>query len=156
MWNSHLRNPFARYSPSSRGHERRAGQRRRIRPALEVLEDRTVPTTFAVGDVFVGTFAPVGDMHDEVKWYHPDSTFVQTLDPLRGPGQLGVAGMAFDKDGNLYAADFETRAVSKFSNTGVLTGTFGGGYGGGPISIVFDAFGNSFVAQANGNIREFG
>jgi hypothetical protein len=117
---------------------------------LERLEDRALPANFALGDVFIGGLVLSTDQ-DYIRWYHPDSTLVQILDAA--PNGLGVEGsVAFDSGQNLYAAENWAGVVSKFDNTGTAQGTFGSAVGN-ANSIVFDAFGNAFVGQVDGNAR---
>jgi len=106
------------------------------------------PVPFKVGDVFVG----VGNG----KIQHRDTagTLVETLDTLQGGF---TTGMAFDTVGNLYVTNFNAHNVRKFSNQGVLVGTFGSGYSGSPESILFDKAGNFYVGAVDGDndIRKF-
>jgi hypothetical protein len=58
--------------------------------------------------------------------------------------------MALAKNGDLYVTGFEANRINRFSTSGASLGTFGSGYNSDPESIVFDAFGNAYVGQADG------
>lgn len=96
---------------------------------------------YTVGDVFAG----VGG--GAIKEFSPTGTLIQTLS---APASTEDSGMTFDLAGNLYATQFTVARVVKFDNAGNFLGTFGGGYSGGPESIVRDFVGNFYVGQADG------
>ena len=104
---------------------------------------------FQFGDVFVAV------KNGLVLHFSSSGTLVDSLNNQL-VGEY-VAGMAFDKAGNLYLADFSASAVSKFDKYGNLIGTFGSGYSGEPESIVFNDSGDAFVGAVDGdnNVREF-
>ncbi len=93
------------------------------------------------GDVFVG--APGG----RVMVFDPSGVPVTNL--YAGTGSE-IGGLAFDASRNLYATHFDTAAVSKFTESGLLTGTWGTGYQGGPEGIIFMPNGNALVGHAEG------
>ena len=107
--------------------------------ALSVLANAAA---FTAGDVF----ASIGN--GLVKEFTPTGTLVQTLDTTRGTGVF-TTGSAFDSSGNLYVTDFNSNAVSKFNNSGVVQGTFGSGYSTNE-DIRVDASGNVFVGNLDG------
>ncbi len=98
-------------------------------------------TTFSDGDVLVSV------SNGQVQWRHADGTLNKTLST--GTGGY-TTGMAFDAGGNLYVTNFSSNSVSKFDNSGNLTGNFGSGYNAAPESIVFDKDGNAYVGHADG------
>src|SRR5216683_875122 len=69
---------------------------RRVRLRLEVLEDRTVPTAFTVGDVFASVSSGM------VKEFHPTGTFVQTLSTGLGGFTTGSAFDSVSASANFY------------------------------------------------------
>lgn len=104
----------------------------------------THATTYQVGDVFVAT------SNSTVQWRHADGTLHSILTTLPSPS---TTGMAFEEFGaqELYVTGFDGNVVSKFNDMGVLQGGFGSGYNANPESILFDANGNAYVGQADGN-----
>jgi len=104
----------------------------------------THATTYQVGDVFVAT------SNSTVQWREANGTLHAVLTTLPSPA---TTGMAFEEFGDqeLYVTGFNGNVVSKFNNMGVLQGGFGSGYDANPESILFDANGNAYVGQADGN-----
>jgi hypothetical protein len=100
---------------------------------------------FQTGDVLAG----VGS--GTIKHFKSDGTLLDTLNT--GAGSTEDTGMAFDAAGNLYATTFEANNVYKFDHSGNLIGSFGSGYNQHPESIVFDASGNMYVGQADGQAQ---
>src|SRR6185437_1778794 len=104
----------------------------------------------AMQTVTVASAAPfspnvfVGVSGGNVQEYAPDGSLVGTHST--GVGGT-VAGIGFDKTGNLYAVDLTAGNISKFDPTGNLIGSFGGGYNCQPEMIVFDGAGNAYVGQ---------
>ena len=98
--------------------------------------------------VNASTFPPgiyVGISGGTVMQFGTDGTVLKTLST--GAGGT-VAGMDFDKAGNLYAVDFTAANVTEFNLTsGSAIGSFGSGYNCQPESIVFDGAGNAYVGQ---------
>jgi sugar lactone lactonase YvrE len=101
---------------------------------------------FANGDVF----AAVGS--GQVQHYSAAGALLETLNTTRGGY---TTGMAFDGSGRLYVTNFSAASVSRFNTNGTLdnhtfvnTGALGGA---GTESIVFDATGNFYVGNADGN-----
>jgi tripartite motif-containing protein 71 len=65
---------------------------------------------------------------------------------------LGITGITFDHQGNLYVAEFDDDVIYKYSTSGNLLATLGGhGSGAGqleaPDKLAFDAEGNLFVTE---------
>src|ERR1035441_9849261 len=85
----------------------------------------------------------------EIKEFTPSGALVQTLDT--GNSATYTAGSAFDAAGNFYVTDFSSNAVTKFTATGQLVGSFGSLYNADPESITFDSSGNVYVGQADGS-----
>ena len=109
------------------------------------------PQPFAQGQVFAGA---AGGM---IFVYSPTGTLVQVL----GSGNIGgnIGGIAFDSNGNLYAANptailaNNTGTVERFGSDGsgpttFGTGPFGNGYESNPQSVVVSPTGDVYVAQA--------
>ena len=109
------------------------------------------PQPFAQGQVFAGA---AGGM---IFVYSPTGTLVQVL----GSGNIGgnIGGIAFDSNGNLYAANptailaNNTGTVERFGSDGsgpttFGTGPFGNGYESNPQSVVVSPTGEVYVAQA--------
>jgi sugar lactone lactonase YvrE len=75
------------------------------------------------------------------------------------PGQS--FGLAFDRSGNLFAADFSDQTIYQFAPDGTQTifeGPSAFQPGGGPLDLAFDAVGNLFVSEGadpTGRILEF-
>src|ERR1700730_3125676 len=86
-----------------------------------------------------------GTSGNQVNEYKPDGTLMQTLTTFG----VGPGGSRFDANGNFYVADFRGQTVDKFDANGASAGTFGGGYGQRPESILFDRSGNAYVGQAS-------
>jgi hypothetical protein len=90
--------------------------------------------------------------------YKYDSSGVPTVvtNYSGDPGRFIVDGLAFDKAGNLYAADQSgTPAILKFNSSGVST-VFATVGGPGPGGIAFDSAGNLYEAQgANNTVEKF-
>lgn len=78
-----------------------------------------------------------------------DSLGVSTVITSANSGSFIADGLAFDKAGNLYAADQSIPAILKFNSSGVST-VFGSAGGIGPQGIAFDSAGNLYEAL-NGN-----
>ena len=108
---------------------------------------------FPSGNVFVS----IGDGKVQEWNVSGSPTLVTTLDTGKGPG-IFTTGLAFDAAGNLYVTDFNANDVSTFNGSGTLVGSFGSGYDADPESILFDAFGNAYVGQADGtgDVLKFG
>lgn len=102
---------------------------------------RAAGVPFKIGDVFAG----VGK--GRIKHFSPNGVLLDTLDTTAG--DTADTGMAFDRDGNLYATNFGKNSMSKFNNTGGLIGSFGSGFNSQPESVVVDAAGKLYVGQAN-------
>ena len=101
--------------------------------------------SFSKGQIFVGS------VDGMIFVYNPNGTLAQVLNS----GNLGgtIAGMNFDKTGNLYAANPTTTGVTGgtvefFGNNGSGPTTFGTGYNSEPIGVLVDPAGNVFVGQA--------
>jgi DNA-binding beta-propeller fold protein YncE len=65
---------------------------------------------------------------------------------------LGIAGVAFDANGNLYLAEFDDSRIYKYSTSGKLLMQWGGRGSGpgqleGPDKLAFDAQGNLYVTE---------
>jgi len=103
----------------------------------------THATTYQVGDVFVATGT------NQVQWRHSDGTLHSVLTVVSSPS----TGMAFEEFGDqeLYVTGFGANVVTKLTDTGIPVGPFGSGYNANPESILFDANGNAYVGQADGN-----
>lgn len=104
--------------------------------------DRASGVAYHVGDVFVGTGS------GRIEHFSSSGVLLDTLSTGLTDHPDNDTGMAFDQNGNLYATDFDSQAVSKFDNSGNLLGTFGSGYASWPESIVFDLSQNAYVGQA--------
>lgn len=128
----------------SRSERRRP---RGVAPRLESLEGRALlaggTPVFGPGDVLIGVTGGV-------QWRHADGSLVATL-PVE-PGQY-TTGMAFDGAGNLFATGFLTDRIDRIAPDGAGLGPFGSGFNKNPESIVFDAAGNAYVGQSDGNHR---
>lgn len=104
-----------------------------------------VAAQFQTGDIF----ASIGN--GQVARYSSSGTLLQILNT----GQGGfTTGSTFDAAGNFYVTDFTANAVTKFSGTGTLLGSFGSGYSL-PESVVFDAAGNAYVGNINVGLRKY-
>ena len=108
------------------------------------------PQKFGQGDVFVGA---VDGMIFE---YTPTGTLVQVLNS-GGFGGI-IAGMNFDKNGNLYAANPVRTAVTNgtvefFGNNGTGPTAFGTGYNSSPLGVLVGPSGNVFVGESSGENR---
>ncbi len=101
---------------------------------------------YQMGDIF----ASIGS--GQVAEYRADGTLVRTLNS----GVSGyTTGSAFDGAGNFYVTNFSSNSVSLFNNSGVLQGTFGGGYST-PEAILFNRAGSAFVGNVGATgIRQF-
>jgi hypothetical protein len=110
----------------------------------------TCTTTPPSSTAFTSGHVLVSVSNGQVEEFHPNGTFVQTLDT--GLGGF-TTGLGFDTSGRLYVAGFDSQAVSRFAPPGTLLGTFGSGYDADPESIDFDSFGNVYVGQADGTHR---
>ena len=76
---------------------------------------------------------------------------------------LGIAGIAFDRQGNLYLTEFDDDLIYKYTTSGKLLAQWGGHGSGpgqleGPDKLAFDAQGNLYVTEvgsksAAGNSR---
>jgi hypothetical protein len=112
-----------------------------------LLESNNATVTINLNQEFLKGDIIAGAKFD-ILWISPDSDLIQRLPSAGGSFQTG---MAFDSKNNLYATTFNGLTVGKYSQNGTLLGTFGSGYDGNPESIVFDAFGNGYVGQADGS-----
>jgi len=95
--------------------------------------------SFSVGDVF----ASIGG--GQVKVYHPDGTFITTLDTTLGGF---TTGSTFDQAGNFYVTAFSADKVSKFDAAGNLVNASWATGVSENESIVFDAAGNAYIGNA--------
>jgi sugar lactone lactonase YvrE len=66
-----------------------------------------------------------------------------------------VMGMAFDSQGNLYAANFGGNTIEKFSPDGIDLGVFANVILGRPTGLAFDSSGNLYVASFGNTIARF-
>src|SRR5262249_30272111 len=114
------------------------------KPSVELLEGRQLLSgaspSFVKGDMLIG-------VADGIQWRHADGSLVKTLPT----SALYNTGMAFDSNGNLYSTAFASNQVNRFDTSGVSLGTFGSGFTNDPTSIAFDASGNAYVGQSDGN-----
>jgi DNA-binding beta-propeller fold protein YncE len=114
------------------------------------------PSPFTVGHVFVAGSrnARVFELDEQLQtvtsWTH--SSFGQELPP---PGQsldLGPAGMAFDKDGNLVVAGLSELCV--FSKPGVVLACHPKVKAEATENLIFDKLGNIYSTTATGGTNE--
>src|SRR4029077_14283238 len=68
-------------------------------------------------------------------------------------GLNNPVGLAFDRSGNLYVANFIGNTVRKFAPDGTDLGVFALVIG--PTGLAFDAAGNLYVANIGNTIRRF-
>jgi tripartite motif-containing protein 71 len=106
-------------------------------------------SSFAVGpdrNVYVGEYT--GSL--EVKVFAPDGTLLREWGTYgKGDGQfLGVTGIGFDRQGNIYTADFGNVRVQVFDKTGSFLRAFPTEPPVGPVGIGLDPAGNIYVANA--------
>jgi hypothetical protein len=93
----------------------------------------------STGDVFAST------QNGRVLQYSPDGRLKRTLET----GRNGIlAGLAFDRSGNLYVTAFNDGDVVRFDAGLNFKGVFGQGYENNPESAIFDATGNLLVGAA--------
>jgi sugar lactone lactonase YvrE len=129
----------------SRTNRLRAGGPRKPRRqtlAVELLEDRTVPSTLSVANASLNE---VGNV----------SAFVES-------GSSGLSGpkdLVLGPDGNVYAASSGTNSVIRYTPAGQLLGTFVAAGSGGlssPYGLAFGPDGNLYVGgTANNAICEY-
>jgi len=103
-----------------------------------------VDMTFQKGDVFVGVGA------GKISIFHPDGTFVRTLDTTSGSSE--TTGMCFDENGNLRTTSWTANSMTLFDDMGnILTHPWAGPFDLHPESCSVDSSGNIYVGQADGN-----
>ena len=117
-----------------------------VRLGLECFEDRVVPSVqFAVGSETV--LASAGTFNVAVTQTGPVTPTVTTF----ATGFTNPIGLAFDADGNLYAAAANgVDTVSKVGPGGGVATTFATGFTS-PTGLAFDAAGNLYAANFNNN-----
>jgi len=100
--------------------------------------------TFGTGDIF----ASIGG--GQVQVYNPNGTPLTLLND--GSGAFTTGSVSNTSTGNFYVTNFfTTGSVSAFNQNGTQLANFGSGFTGDPESILFDASGNVWVGQADGN-----
>lgn len=111
--------------------------------ALALATQPVYAAAFSFGDVF----ASIGSG----KVAHLDSSLnlVEVLDT--GFSSAFTTGSAFDSAGNFYVTTFNNNYISKFDSNGNLLDATFATCDGSCESIVFDATGNFYVGQADGN-----
>jgi hypothetical protein len=97
---------------------------------------------FPKGTVFASTGSGL------VSAFTQDGFLISQLDTETD--SFNTTGSAFSPSGRFFVTDFAADAVSQFTPTGILVGSFGSGYNASPESIVFDSAGDAYVGQADG------
>lgn len=92
----------------------------------------------------------------------PNSGSVSIFDPsgnlVGAPITAGMndpMGLAFDKSGNLYVANYYGTTVSEYNSGGTLVNAAFASAGIGSEGLAFDSRGNLYVANVNGTVSEF-
>lgn len=80
--------------------------------------------------------------------YAPDGSFLGSATNLNEP-----AGLAIDRSGNLYVADFGAGTIAKYSSDGTFVGNFATGLNN-PYMLAFDSKTNLFVSVYGNNTVE--
>jgi hypothetical protein len=92
-----------------------------------------------------------GSRHNEIARFAPNGEVERTWGGTgSGPGQFtGLAGIAVDRDGNVYAGDYETRRVQKFDRDGryLLEWNLSDGGVRSPGGMVVDPEGNCLISD---------
>lgn len=108
---------------------------------VAVYGQSSSPAPFAQGDVFIGT--PLGSIYH----YSGQGNPLGTLNTGEQSGS-SVTGMCFDKEGSLYAVNFNANTISKFNISGQLTKyPWGGPFYFSPSNCVVDSSGNIYVGE---------
>ena len=95
----------------------------------------------------------VGIANDRIVTY--DTASPNSTATTFASGQNGVRGLAFDASGNLYAAEFFSNTIMKFTPGGVGSVFASSGLNG-PFGLAFDAAGDLYAANYfNDNIERF-
>ena len=82
--------------------------------------------------------------------FSPNGTY---LGVFASTGLNNALGLAFDRAGNLYAANFGGNTVEKFSPTGIDLGVFASVVR--PTGITFDKVGNLYVSNFGNTVERF-
>ena len=98
----------------------------------------------ASGQVYVST------QNNTIEKFGPDGG---ALGVFAGTGLSNPMGLAFDRSGNLFAANFATNTVEKFAPNGTDLGVFASVSQ--PTGLAFDAAGNLYVASFANAIHRF-
>lgn len=106
----------------------------------------------------VSSFAPgpdgniyVGEYTGGVKVFAPDGTFIRKWGAQgKGDGEfVGVTGIGFDTQGNIYTVDFGNVRIQVFEKTGTFLRAFNTEQPVGPVGTGLDPAGNIYVANAH-------
>lgn len=101
----------------------------------------TQPTVVAPSNIIPGLPAPSST--------GPVSTIPNSSLRILASGFAGPAGLAFDKSGNLYIANFTSNTIDRISIDGTRMLFSSGANIRGPIGLTVDASGNVYVANYN-------
>ncbi len=99
-----------------------------------------------VGGVVVDKLGVVyiGDFHEIVWRLNPVDNKLTEF----ATGLYGASGNTFDKNGNLYQANFYGHSITRLSRSGERTTVLADGLDG-PVGMVFDSAGNLFICSCN-------
>lgn len=112
------------------------------------------PSARANGVAFGGGDVMAGLGLGKIAHFKPDGTLLDTLDDTSSASEQ--TGMCFDSSLSLFATNFQSGTVAKFSSAGALTtASFGSGYSN-PESCVVDTAGDIYFGNASaGKILKF-